>query len=73
LKLVMAHARYRGWIVAKTQVAKVSASLRVNRADLEAAIAQDLERLDPGARKELERIAQGTLAAADSESETLPK
>jgi hypothetical protein len=73
LKLVMAHARYRGWIVSKTHVAQVSASLRVNRAELDAAIAQDLELLDPSARKQLERIAQGTLAGAGSESKTPPE
>jgi hypothetical protein len=66
----MPHARYHGWMVSKTQ-AKLTVSVRVNRGELGAAIAQDLELLEPGARKQLERIAQGTLAAADSESGTL--
>jgi hypothetical protein len=47
LKLVMAHARYRGWLVDKKQVSQVTARVSVNRGDLEAAIARDVERLAP--------------------------
>jgi hypothetical protein len=54
LKLVMAHARYRGWLVDRKQVSQVSARVSVPRGDLEAAIRADIERLVPGAMKHVE-------------------
>jgi hypothetical protein len=54
LKLVMAHARYRGWLVDKKQVSQVSARVSVPRGDLEGAIRADVERLVPGAMKHLD-------------------
>ena len=69
----------------KKQVSKLSVGLRVNRAELETAVAADLERLAPGAldrlgrlgptptREELARIAAGEPDGAGSESGTLPE
>jgi hypothetical protein len=57
LKLVMAHARYRGWLIDKKQVSQVTARVSVPRGDLEAAIRADVERLVPGAIKQLEVAA----------------
>ena len=54
LKLVMAHARYRGWVVDRKQVSQVTARVAVGRGDLEAAIRADVERLSPGAIRALE-------------------
>jgi hypothetical protein len=51
LKLVIAHARYRGWLVDRKHVSQVSARVSVPRGDLEAAIRADVERLVPGAIK----------------------
>jgi hypothetical protein len=59
-------AHINGWIVERKQVARVTAHMRVNKADLQAAIAQDLDALEPGARAQLQGVAAGTLAAADS-------
>ena len=85
LKLLLAHAKLRGWIVDKKQVSKLSVGLRVNRAELETAVAADLERLAPGAldrlgrlgptptREELARIAAGEPDGSGSESGTLPE
>jgi len=59
LKLVMAHARYRGWLVDRKHVSQVSARFNVPRGDLDAAIRADVERLAPGALKQL---GSGTLS-----------
>ena len=59
---MMAHARYRGWLVDKKQVSQVTARVSVNRGDLEAAIARDVERLAPGAMK---RIEAGAISNED--------
>jgi hypothetical protein len=56
LKLLMAHARYQGWIVQKKQVASVSLG-RLSRADLSAHLGRLLEELEPGARAEIQRRA----------------
>src|SRR6516165_5978766 len=49
LRLLLAHAKLRGWIVDKKQVSQVTARVSVARGDLEAAIRADVERLAPGA------------------------
>jgi hypothetical protein len=54
LRLLLAHAKLRGWIVDKKQVSQVTARVSVPRGDLEAAIRADVERLVPGAMKHLE-------------------
>ena len=54
LKLVMAHARYRGWLVDRKQVSQVTARVAVARGDLEAAIRTDVERLAPGALRHID-------------------
>ena len=54
LKLLLAHARLRGWIVDKKQVSQVTARVSVARGDLEAAIRADVERLVPGALRHLD-------------------
>jgi hypothetical protein len=54
LKLVMVHARYRGWLVDRKQVSQVKARVSVPRGDLEAAIRADVERLVAGAIKHVE-------------------
>jgi len=51
LRLLLAHAKLRGWIVDKKQVSQVTARVSVPRGDLEAAIRADVERLVPGAIK----------------------
>jgi hypothetical protein len=58
LKLLLAHAKLRGWIVDKKQVAKLSASVRLDRAELAAALEADLERLAPGATGQLARLGR---------------
>jgi hypothetical protein len=47
-------ARLHGWLVERKHVSQVSARVSVNRGDLEAAIARDVERLAPGAMKRIE-------------------
>jgi len=68
LKLVMAHARYHGWIVDKKQVSRASVSFRAaigDRAQFEALVQESLASLPPGARARLKRIAAGELDSAD--------
>jgi hypothetical protein len=56
LKLIMAHARYCGWIVERKQVAQTRVDLgRVSMEDLDARIARDLDVLEPGLRADIER------------------
>jgi hypothetical protein len=69
LKLIVAHARYRGWLVDRKQVSQVTARVNVARGDLEAAIRADIERLAPGSLKRIESgeadlksIASGTVS-----------
>ena len=66
LKLILAHAKLRGWIVDRRQVSKASidvskllhrASGAADRAQLLEAFAGMLNQLQPGARKRLEAIA----------------
>jgi hypothetical protein len=52
-------ARLHGWIVDRKQVSQVTARLSVPRGDLEAAIRADIERLAPGAMKQLEAGVSG--------------
>jgi hypothetical protein len=47
-------ARIKGWLVERKQVSQVTARVNVNRDALEAAIRADVERLAPGALKQLE-------------------
>jgi hypothetical protein len=55
LKLLMAHARYRGWIVEKKQIARASIELgKAGTEDFTAQVAQYLDALEPGARKQIE-------------------
>jgi hypothetical protein len=60
LKLLMAHARYRGFIVEKKQIARASIDLgKAEVEDLRTHIGQYLDLLEPGARQEIEaRIAR---------------
>jgi hypothetical protein len=57
LKALDKLARVCGWIVERKQVAKVSASMRLKRDELDA-IQADLERLAPGATGMLERLGR---------------
>jgi hypothetical protein len=55
LKLLMAHARYRGWIVEKKHVARASISFgKVTTEDFRPHVAQYLDVLEPGARAQIE-------------------
>jgi hypothetical protein len=58
LRVLLALAKYKGWIVDKKQVAKLSASVRLDRAELDAALEADLERLAPGATDRLARLGR---------------
>ena len=73
LKLLMAHARFRGWIVDKKQVDKktvvldLGAELRkLGGGELRKLLAEHLNKLSPGARARIEAIAD---PAIDVESE----
>lgn len=57
MRVLLGLAKYKGWIVERKQVAKVSASVRLKRDDLDA-IQADLERLAPGAAGALERLGR---------------
>jgi hypothetical protein len=73
LKLVMEHARYRGWIVQKKQVARANLSLDAllaNRGQLQSLLDESRDALAPGERARLRRIAAGELATPGRESET---
>jgi hypothetical protein len=60
LKLLLAHAKIRGWIVDKKQIAKATLHLgRVSRADLQAMLLDQLNQLAPGGRARIEAIAAG--------------
>jgi hypothetical protein len=49
LKLLLAHARYRGWIVEKKQVARASIDLgKADAEDYRAYLAQCVDSLEPG-------------------------
>ena len=85
LRVLEVQAKVEGMIVARKQIAKLSASLRLNRDELDAALQADLERLAPGAagklarlgrapsQSDIERIAAGEDPIPDGgESETLP-
>jgi hypothetical protein len=55
LRLLMAHARYRGWIVEEKQIARASIDLgKTKAADLIPHLGQYLDALEPGARQEIE-------------------
>jgi hypothetical protein len=55
LKLLLAHAKLRGWIVEKKQVARASIDLgRLSLEDLQSHVGQFLDVLEPGARREIE-------------------
>jgi hypothetical protein len=59
LKLIMAHARYCGWIVERKQVAQTRLNLGcVSVEDLEARTARDLDVLEAGLRADIERQVQ---------------
>jgi hypothetical protein len=60
LKLLMAHARYRGWIVEKKQIARASIDLgKAGAEDMMAHVGQYLDVLEPDARREIEaRVAR---------------
>ena len=85
LRVLLALAKYKGWIVDRKQIAKVSASLRLDRGELDAALQADLERLAPGAagqlarlgrapsRSDLTRIAAGEDDGIGGEVETPPE
>ena len=69
LKLLTAHARYRGWIVDRKQVASAKLDFgRMSRAELDALLEQELPKLDPAMQERIKRIAAGELDADDSES-----
>jgi hypothetical protein len=60
LKLLLAHAKIRGWIVDKKQIAKATLQLgTVSRADLQGMLLDRLNQLAPGERARLEAIAAG--------------
>jgi hypothetical protein len=60
LKLLLAHAKIRGWIVDKKQIAKATLHLgRVSRADMQAMLLDQLNQLAPGERARIEAIASG--------------
>jgi hypothetical protein len=55
LRLLMAHARYRGWIVDKKQIARASIDLgKAGAEDMMAHVGQYLDALEPGARQQIE-------------------
>ena len=54
LRVLLAQAKVEGIIVDRKQVAQITARVSVPRRDLEAAIRADVERLMPGALKQLE-------------------
>ena len=55
LKLLLAHAKLRGWIVDKKQVARASIDLGgLSPEDIQANLGQYLDALEPGARREIE-------------------
>jgi hypothetical protein len=74
LKLILAHAKLRGWIVEKKQVQKATLDLgklegkagAAGRAQLMEAFERHLNALAPGARTRLRAIASGA-----DESETV--
>jgi hypothetical protein len=54
--LIMAHARFRGWIVERKQVAQARLDLgHVSMDELDARIAHELDLLEPGIRADIER------------------
>jgi hypothetical protein len=62
LKLIMAHARYRGWIVEKKQINRANMSIRAaigNKAQFDALMAELIADLAPAQRARLKRIAAG--------------
>ena len=62
LKLLLAHAKLRGWIVEKKQVSRANVSIRGaigNRAQFDALMAEVMADLAPAQRARLKRIAAG--------------
>jgi hypothetical protein len=55
LKLLLAHAKLRGWIVDRKQIARASIDLgRLGLENMHAEIGPFLDALEPGARREIE-------------------
>jgi hypothetical protein len=61
LKLLLAHAKIRGWIVNKREVKKASLSLfgKLSRAEMHEMLLEQLSELSPGERARIEAIASG--------------
>ena len=58
LRVLLGIARFKGWIIEKKQVAKVTASVKMSRKDVDAIVQADLERLAPGATGQLARLGR---------------
>jgi hypothetical protein len=70
LKLALAHAKLRGWIVERKQVASAKLDFgKISRADFDAMLEQQLPALDPATRDRIKRIAAGHDDATNSEAE----
>jgi hypothetical protein len=55
LKLLLAHAKLRGWIVDRKQIASASTDLgRFSPEDMQANLEQYVDAMEPGARREIE-------------------
>jgi hypothetical protein len=65
LKVLLALAKYKGWVIDKKQISKLGLNMKVSRADLDAVISEGLGALAPGEQARIRRLAAGELGQDD--------